>query len=185
MEGVRHNDNQYQIMSITEIQSAASSYLKELQSAGTSGAASQTANANASLNTLFTQIQNDIQLNSKDFKALKTALKANDLTGASQAYAALQQDFQNIPTVAGVQSPLDPSTTVGKDFKALGDALKAGNAAAAQQALGAFQHDMFSASSLKGLCQNGVNAVNASSGGQNSGINSALSKLEGMFNLGT
>ena len=138
----------------------------------------------ASLETLFTQIQTDVQLNSKDFKALKSALQANDLTAASKAFAAVQQDFKNIPTVAGVQSPLDATTAVGKQFKALGDALQAGNLAAAQSALTAFQQGMGGTAALKGLYQDGVAAVNANSaGGQNAALTSALSKIGSGFNL--
>jgi len=164
-------------MTISEISNDVSSYLQKLQSSTASGSGSASSVGAASLNTLFTQIQNDIQLNSPDFKALKTALNANNLTAASQAFAAVQQDFQSIPAAPGVQSPLDPSTTMGKDFKALGDALNAGNLAAAQSALTAFQQDMVSISALKGLYQDGVAAVNANSGGQSSGLTSALSQL--------
>jgi Skp family chaperone for outer membrane proteins len=170
-------------MTINEISSAASGYLKGLQATTTSGTASPQAKAAASLETLFTQIQTDIQINSKDFNALKTALKANDLTAASKAFAAVQQDYKNIPTAAGVQSPLDPSTQVGKDFQALGNALNAGNLTAAQSALAAFQQDMCSVSALKGLYQDGVAAVNANSNSQNSVFTSALSKLGSGFHL--
>ena len=164
-------------MTISNIESAASSYLQKLQSSTATGATSSSATGPASLNTLFTQVQNDIQLSSKDFKALKTALQANDLTAASQAFAAVQQDFQNIPAAAGVQSPLNPTTTVGKDFAALGNALKAGNLTAAQSAMAAFQQDMFSVSALKGLYQDGVAAVNANSSGQSTSLTSALSQF--------
>jgi hypothetical protein len=171
-------------MTINEIADAARSYLQELQPATSTGAANPAATGAASLETLFTQIQTDIQLNSKDFKALKTALDTNDLNAATQAFAAVQQDFQNIPATIGVQSPLDATTPMGKDFKALGDALKAGNLTAAQQALVAFQQDMFSVSALKGLYQDGVAAVNANSGGQGSVLTSALSQLGSSLNLG-
>jgi hypothetical protein len=163
-------------MNISEISGSANSYLHKLESSNALGASSSV-KGSASANTLFAQIQNDIQINSKDFKALKAALKTNNLTAANQAYTALQQDFQNIPTVAGVQSPLDPSTAVGKDFKALGTALQTGNLASAQSALATFQQDMISASALKGLYQDGVAAVNANSSGQSSGSSSILSKL--------
>ena len=163
-------------MTISEISSAANSYLQKLQTSTAAGASSPTAGS-ASLNTLFAQIQNDVQLKSQDFKALKTALNGNNLTAANQAYAAVKQDFQNIPAVAGVPSPLDPTTTVGKDFQALGNALNSGNLAAAQSAMTTFQHDMGGISALKSLYQDGVAAVNNNSGSQSSSLTSASSSL--------
>ena len=151
-------------MSITELSNTAEKFLHGLQAAKPSAATGQPTAGAASLQTLFTQVQNDIQLNSKDFKALNTAIKAGDLPAASTAFAAVLQDFQNIPTVAGVQSPLDASTPMGKDFKALGDAVKAGDLTAAQAALKAFQQDMGGVSALQGLYQDGVAAVNAFAG---------------------
>jgi Skp family chaperone for outer membrane proteins len=155
-------------MSISELTNTAEKYLHAIQSANPSTAAGQPTVGAASLQTLFTQVQNDIQLNSKDFKALNAAIKAGDLPAASTAFAAVLQDFQNIPTVAGVQSPLDASTPMGKDFKALGDALKTGDLAAAQAALKAFQQDMGGVPALQNLYQDGVafaNAFGVTSGG--------------------
>jgi hypothetical protein len=165
-------------MNINEISNVARNYLQGLQPA-TVGATSPTAPGAASLQTLFTQIQTDLQLNSKDFKALKAALKANDLPAASRAFAALQQDFQNIAPTAGVPNPLDPTTQAGKDFQALGAALNAGNLTAAQQSLAAFRQDMGGVAALKGLYQDGAAAVNANSRGQGSLVNSALAQAGG------
>jgi len=171
-------------MTITELSNVASSYLNKIQSANGASASSPSANAPTGLQALFTQIQTDVQLKSKDFMALQTALKAGDLAGANTAFATVKQDFQNVPAISGVQSPLDLTTPVGKGFQALGNALQAGNLTAAQQALTVFRQDMHHASSFGSLYQEAATAVNSSStGGQGSGLSSVLSSLGSGLNL--
>ena len=98
--------------------------------------------ATTTTDTMLAQLRSDIKQNSQDFKALKTALNANDLAGATQAFATVSQDIQNASTAAGGTNPFAPSGPIGKDFQAIGTALKSGDLTAAKQAFAAFKTDI-------------------------------------------
>ena len=98
--------------------------------------------ASTPADVMLQQLRSSIKQNSQDFKALKSALKSNDLAAATQAYNNLQQDIQNASQATGGQSLFDPDSPIGKDFQALGDALKSGDVSAAKQAFAAFRNDI-------------------------------------------
>jgi DNA-binding FadR family transcriptional regulator len=85
----------------------------------------------------------------QDFKQLASALQNGDLTGAQQAYTALQQLQQS--SQSSSQSPSgQPASSSGNpiqnDFAALGQALQSGDLNAAQSAFSQLQSDMKAAS---------------------------------------
>lgn len=97
--------------------------------------------------------QNVFQQRRQDFSQLAQSLQAGDLTGAQQAYSALQNLLpSNQSGSATGNNPLQ------NDFAALGQALAAGNLSQAQSAFSQLQSD------LKSALQNG------STQGQASGI---------------
>ncbi|MHB1241647.1 MAG: hypothetical protein ACYC18_14280, partial [Gammaproteobacteria bacterium] len=77
-----------------------------------------------------------------DFQQLAQSLKAGDLSGAQQAFAALQQDFQGVSTIQGGSSASTQVGAVGatsgggstltSDLTAVGNALQSGNLSSAQ-----------------------------------------------------
>jgi hypothetical protein len=84
----------------------------------------------------------------QDFKQLASSLQSGDLTGAQQAFAALQQLQQN--NQSGSQSstvqPASSSTNpIQNDFTALSQALSSNNLSAAQSAFSQLQTDMLTA----------------------------------------
>lgn len=109
---------------------------------GVSGASPYVPSPESNQDPAVHQMRANIKQNSQDFKALKTALQANDMTAAAQAFAALQQDIQKASKDAGGKSPFDPESPIGKDFQALGEAIKSGDASAAKQAFATFRHDI-------------------------------------------
>ena len=80
----------------------------------------------------------------QDFKQLASSLQSGDLTGAQQAYTALQQLLPN----QDPNSPQAPSSgnPISTDFKALGQALQSGDLSSAQSAFSQLQDDLKSAS---------------------------------------
>ena len=129
-------------MSITDIATSASASWGGMDSV--SGASSYVppatvSTATAITNSLVTQMRSDIKHNSQDFRALKTALNANDLAGANQAFTTLQKDMQKASSAANGASPFDPNGPIGKSFQAIGDALQSGDLTTAKQALASFK----------------------------------------------
>jgi hypothetical protein len=75
-----------------------------------------------------------------DFKALAQALQSGDLSGAQQAFAALQQDSPWVSrAVAGATPSGATSDGSASPLQALGKALQSGDIAGAQQAFAAVQ----------------------------------------------
>jgi TolA-binding protein len=132
-------------MNVTDISNSSGIYLDPNQINGVSGASAYVPMAASTASPSIDQMRKDIKQNSQDFKALKNALKSNDLAGATQAFATLQQDIQKASQAAGGQSPFDPSSPIGKDFQALGDALQSGDLSAAKKAFATFRQDIKSA----------------------------------------
>lgn len=113
-----------------------------------SGASSYVPTATAAISTtadLVAQMRSDLKHNSQDFKALKTALNANDLAGATQAFSTLQKDIQKASSAADGASPFDPNSPIGKSFQAIGNALQSGDLTTAKQAFASFKQDIKSA----------------------------------------
>ena len=111
-----------------------------------SGASSYVPSANTSSSTdIFAQMRNAIKQSTQDFKSLKSALNSNDLAGATQAFASVKQDIQNISTNTGGKNPFAANSPIGKDFQVLGAALQSGDLRAAQQAFAQFRQDIKSA----------------------------------------
>jgi len=133
-------------MNVSDLAGSSSIQWESQSMSAVSGASSYVpAAATPSTDPLLAQMRSDIKQNSQDFKALKQALNSNDLTGATQAFATLQQDIQNASQAAGGKSPFDPNSAIGKDFQAIGDALKSGDVSAAKQAFATFKQDIKSA----------------------------------------
>jgi len=84
--------------------------------------------------------QTDYQKARADFKALSSALQSNDLTGAQQDFAALQQDA---PVFAQALSGAQNTATASPvgDLKALSSALQSNDLTGAQSAVAAFKQD--------------------------------------------
>lgn len=80
-----------------------------------------------------------------DFKALSEALNSGDISAATQAFSAMQQDLQNAPQSANGKSPMDSNSQLGKDFQAIGDALKSGDVSTAKQAFATLKQDLLAA----------------------------------------
>ena len=79
----------------------------------------------------------------QDFKNLATALQSGDLSGAQDAFSALQHALQSVQQ--NRQSQSQSSSTQDKfsaDIAALGKALEAGDLTAAQDAFKQLQQDM-------------------------------------------
>ena len=132
-------------MSISDISYAAGASMGAGQMDSMSGASSYVPATATNTDSVLSQMRNDIQQNSQDFKALKSKLNANDLAGATQAFATVQQDIQSASSTAGGRSPFNPNSPIGKDFQAIGDALKSGDLSAAKQAFASFKADIKSA----------------------------------------
>lgn len=132
-------------MSITNISSAVGAFMGGEPMNAVSGASSFVPAASTTTDSALTQMRSEIKQNSQDFKALKNALNASDLTGATQTFATLQQDIQKASSAAGGKSPFDPNSSIGKDFQALGNALQSGDISAAKQAFATFNQDIKSA----------------------------------------
>jgi hypothetical protein len=147
----------------------------------------------SSLNTSATdsaiaQMRSDLQQNSHDFSSLKGALNSNNLAGATQAFAALQQDIQNASSSAGGKSPFAPNSPIGKNFQAIGSALQSGDLSGAKQAFASFKTDIkiagrtARAQSLQAA--SGANDVDSSVDGQTATPNptTGLSTTGGILN---
>jgi hypothetical protein len=135
-------------MSIPDLSNAAGASWGAGQMDSVSGASRYVPTAGtdtSATDSVVAQMRSDLQQNSQDFKALKSALNANDLTGATQAYTTLQQAIQTASASAGGQSPFSANSPIGKDFQAIGSALQAGDLTAAKQAFTAFKSDIKSA----------------------------------------
>ncbi len=132
-------------MTIDDLSSTAGASWDSSQVDSVSGASSYvpmtSANSSAA-DSAVAQMRSDIQQNSQNFSSLKGALISNNLAGATQAYAALQQDIQNASASAGGKSPFDPNGPIGKDFQAIGSALQAGDLSGAKQAFASFKTDI-------------------------------------------
>ena len=78
-----------------------------------------------------------------DLQALSNALQSNDLAGAQQDFAALQQDA---PVFTQALSSAQTTSTASpvNDLKSLATALQSNDLTGAQSALGAFKQDMAS-----------------------------------------
>jgi len=160
-------------MSIADLTSTGGASMGASQMDSISGASSYvppTSTSTASTDSVLAQMRNDLKQNSQDFAALKSSLNSNNLAGATQAFATLQQDIQNASSSAGGKSPFDPSSPIGKDFQAIGQALQSGDLAGAKQAFTSFKADIKSAGRAA-RAQNfqatsGANDGDADDGGQ-------------------
>jgi len=93
---------------------------------------------NSSINNNYYQTGssgNQHQKRKEEFDTLKQALQSGDLSGAQQAFTALQQDAPNAK-----QTSADSSVTT--DISALGKALAAGDLSSAQSAFSTLQTDI-------------------------------------------
>jgi len=86
-------------------------------------------------------LQTDYRKARADFKALSDALQSNDLAGAQQDFAALQQDA---PAFAQTLSNAQTTSTASpvSDLKSLATALQSNDLTGARSALSALKQDM-------------------------------------------
>ena len=106
----------------------------------------------------------------QDFKALDSALQSNDLSTAQQAFAAFQQDVQNVSQGTQPAQALGQNTQLGKDFQALQSALQSNDLTAAKQAFATLQQDMQTARA--GHAHHHHNAENENDGDGDDGVQS-------------
>ena len=78
----------------------------------------------------------------QDFQALSNALQSNDLSGAQQAFGAVQKDIQNVAQGESPAQALGQNTPLGQDFRALQNALQSNNLSGAQQAFASLEKDL-------------------------------------------
>ena len=92
-------------------------------------------------------LQTDYQKARADFKALSNALQSNDLAGAQQDFAALQQDA---PAFAQALSNAQTTSTASpvSDLKSLSSALQSNDLTGAQSALAALKQDVSTTASV-------------------------------------
>ena len=83
----------------------------------------------------------------QDFKQLASSLQSGDLSGAQQAYAALQQLQQSVQPRGQSSNGQQASSnnSIQNDFAALGQALGNGDLSTAQSAFSQLQTDMLAA----------------------------------------
>jgi len=79
------------------------------------------------------------QQRAQDFKALANALQSGDLTGAQQAFAALQKDQ---PGSTSTTSASGQNSQASNDFQSLQNALQSGDLSGAQQAFASLKQDL-------------------------------------------
>ena len=99
-----------------------------------------------------TSIRSGFKQRSQDFKALESSLQSGDLSGAQQAFAALQKDLPNSSQTTGATSSnaSTPTSQLSTDFQALQSALQSGDLSGAQGAFATLQQDMQSAGATQG-----------------------------------
>ncbi|MDR3395822.1 MAG: hypothetical protein P4L70_12525 [Parasulfuritortus sp.] len=81
----------------------------------------------------------------QDFNALFQAMTNNDISGAQQAYAAIQQLQPSASNTQASATQSDPLTTVKSDWTSLGQALQSGSLTSAQQAFTQLGQDALAA----------------------------------------
>ena len=97
------------------------------------------------LTTIQISVQSASNQPVQDYKALQSALKSGDLSGAQTAFAALQKDLQPSSQTGQASSAAGQGTQMsqgGKDLEALANALSSGDLSGAQQAFASLQQDM-------------------------------------------
>jgi hypothetical protein len=162
-------------MDVSNLASASSIYAGGHQMDAVSGASSYVASAPSTTDPAISQMRSDIKQNTQDFQVLKSTLNSNDLTGATQAFAALQQDIQTASQAAGGKSPFDSNSPIGQDFQAVGNALNSDDISAAKQAFGAFRQDIKAAGRSARADQNS----SVANGGQITADNTITPSLSG------
>jgi hypothetical protein len=85
-------------------------------------------------------LQTDYQKARAEFKALSSALQSNDLAGAQQDFAALQQDAPVFAQALSSAQNTSTASPVG-DIKSLASALQSNDLTGAQNAMSAFKQD--------------------------------------------
>jgi|HubBroStandDraft_1064217.scaffolds.fasta_scaffold352184_2 hypothetical protein len=85
-----------------------------------------------------------------DYSTLSQTLAAGNLSGAQQAYSALQQDVQGIQSAQGAQAASGSSGTsnVQSQLSAVGQALQSGNLTAAKNAFASLQQGVHQSAQL-------------------------------------
>jgi hypothetical protein len=91
-----------------------------------------------------TTLQNSRQQWQQDFQSLGKALQSGDLSGAQEAFQALQQLRSNAPMLQTGQTGQAKSSSnpLSADVSALGSALQSGDLSGAQAAFSKLQQDM-------------------------------------------
>jgi hypothetical protein len=132
-------------MIINDLSSIAGASWDSHQMDSISGASSYvptSSSDSSATDSVVAQMRSDIQQNSQNFGLLKGELNSNNLAGATQAFANIQQAIQNASSAAGGKSPFDQKSPIGKDFQAIGSALQSGDLSGAKQAFASFKTDI-------------------------------------------
>ena len=146
-------------------------------------------NVSSTLTPYQPVVQSPWQQRAQDFKALQSALQSGDLSGAQQAFAALQNNQQTSTQAANPSGASSPTSQLATDFQSLQTALQAGNLSGAQTAFAAVKQDMQSAGGAQRAHHHhhhhggsgGTNSTPASSA--SSTTNSAGATLNALLNL--
>jgi hypothetical protein len=92
-------------------------------------------------NAYQSTVQSTYKQRKEDWQNLASALQADDVTGAQNAYAALQKLQPGRSSASGSQG--HPATNpIRADFTALGQALQSGDLSSAQSAFATLQKDV-------------------------------------------
>lgn len=98
----------------------------------------------SSLGSPYSSRQNNAANRKNDFQALASALNSGDLSGAQNAFAALQKDLPpgQQAGATGGQNDNSKNNPVATDFQNLSQALSSGDLSSAQSAFAKLQQDM-------------------------------------------
>jgi hypothetical protein len=90
-----------------------------------------------------TDAQNPSKQRVQVLKELQASLQTGDLSGARQAFAALQKDLQTVcQTAISSGTPGSNGTRIASNFQALQSALNSGDLSTAQQAFAGLKQDI-------------------------------------------
>jgi|GEM_PF-3780924 hypothetical protein len=86
--------------------------------------------------------QPGLQPSQNNLQGLAQNLKSGDLSGANQAFAALQKELQNVQSSQEVNQISTSSNQLSTDVQGLAQSLQSGDLAGAQKALAALEQDL-------------------------------------------
>jgi len=97
-----------------------------------------------------TSATNPFKQQFEDFKSLDKAVQSGDLSSASTALSAYQQDIQNAPANSPLAKLFADGTPASKDLQALQTAIQNNDTTGAQKAMASLKQDLQSARKTHG-----------------------------------